>query len=332
MPPPMNNPMKEMSPKMTADSGSTDNGWVITVIGRSEVESAFGAVVDVIKEQGLEFDKIELLSGAQVPSLKRGEGYACAAIHCHAIEVDENALRAACRKVADDQSKDIVVQRRPDQQRPKKMFFFDMDSTLIQGETIDELAKMAGVGDQVRAVTAAAMRGELAFPESFRHRVALLKGLPEDRVLEALDRIPLMEGSERLFRTLRHLGIRTGVLSGGFTFFGDHLQKKLGVDFVHANVLDVADGVVTGAVRTRIVDGAYKAELLQQIAAHEGVPLSQVVAVGDGANDLPMLRLAGLGVAFHAKPVVRAEAKAAMTHVGLDGLLYLSGIPDWEWV
>jgi phosphoserine phosphatase len=314
------------------DPIETDPGWVITIIGRTEVESAFGAVVDVIKEQGLELDRIELLSGAQVPSLKRGEAYACAEVHAYARDVDEQMLRAECRKVADDRDKDIVVQRRIDQLRPKWMFFFDMDSTLIEGETIDELAKMAGVGDQVKAVTAAAMRGELEFPESFRNRVALLKGLPEERVLEALERIPLMEGSERLFRNLRHLGIRTGVLSGGFTFFGDHLQKKLGVDFVHANVLDVEGGAVTGEVRTRIVDGAYKAELIQEIAAREGVSLDQVVAVGDGANDLPMLRLAGLGVAFHAKPVVRAEARAAMTHVGLDGLLYLLGVPDWEWV
>jgi phosphoserine phosphatase len=314
------------------NTNNTDTGWVITLIGRSEVESALPAIMSLIKERGLVCDRTELLSGTPDPTLKRGEAYACAAIHCHADDCDEHALRADCRNLADDRHKDIVVQRLTDQQRPKKMFFFDMDSTLIQGETIDELAKMAGVGDQVKAVTAAAMRGELAFPESFRHRVALLKGLPENRVLEALEQIPLMEGSERLFRTLRHLGIRTGVLSGGFTFFGDHLQKKLGVDFVHANVLDVADGAVTGAVRTRIVDGAYKAELIQEIAAREGVPLAQVVAVGDGANDLPMLRLAGLGVAFHAKPVVRAEAKAAMTHVGLDGLLYLLGIPDWEWV
>ncbi len=312
-------------------TNETDNGWVITIIGRSEVESALAAILSLIKERGLEFDRVEFLSREQVSALKRGDAYACAEIHCHARDVDEIALRAQCRKVADDRDKDIVVQRLTDQRRPKKMFFFDMDSTLIQGETIDELAKMAGVGDQVKAVTAAAMRGELAFPESFRHRVALLKGLPEERVLEALERIPLMEGSERLFRTLRRHRIRTGVLSGGFTFFGDHLQKKLGVDFVHANVLDVADGAVTGEVRTRIVDGAYKAEFIQQIAAQEGLTLAQVVAVGDGANDLPMLRLAGLGVAFHAKPVVRAEAKAAMSHVGLDGLLYLLGIPDWEW-
>jgi phosphoserine phosphatase len=323
-----------MKSKQTQDGAK--NGWVITVIGRSEVESAMNAVVDVAKECGLRVDRIEVLSGAppdaHAPSHKRGEGYACAEVYAVAQQVDEEMLRTEYRALAEKHEKDIVVQRIEDRLRPKRMVFFDMDSTLIQGETIDELAEMAGAGEEVKRVTAAAMRGELKFPESFRKRVALLKGLPEARVLEVLERIPLMEGTERLFRTLRHRGIKTGVLSGGFTFFGDHLQKRLGVDCVHANVLDLADGRVTGDVKTRIVDGEYKAELLREIAAREAIPLDQVVAVGDGANDLAMLRLAGLGVAFHAKPKVRDNARAAVSHVGLDGLLYLLGIPDREWV
>jgi phosphoserine phosphatase len=184
----------------------------------------------------------------------------------------------------------------------------------------------------VVAITAAAMRGELQFQESFRRRVALLKGLPEARVLEAIDRLPLMEGAERLFRTLKARGAKTAIFSGGFTFFGDYLKERLDVDYVFANHLDMQDGVVTGEVTGGIVDGARKAELLIEIAGREGIPLEQVVAVGDGANDLPMLGLAGMGVAFHAKPGVRAAARYAMTHVGLDGLLYLLGVPDREWV
>jgi phosphoserine phosphatase len=206
-----------------------------------------------------------------------------------------------------------------------------MDSTLIQGETIDELAKMAGVGEQVVAITAAAMRGEFEFQESFRRRVGLLAGLPEAQVLQVTARIPMMEGAERLFRTLKKRGAKTAILSGGFTFFGAALKERLGADYVFANELHIADGRASGEVIGRIVDGARKAELLKEIAAKEGIPLEQVVAVGDGANDLPMLGLAGMGVAFHAKPVVREKARYSVTHVGLDGLLYLLGVPDREW-
>jgi phosphoserine phosphatase len=310
-----------------------DNGWVITVIGRTEVEPALGRALEIVKEQGLELDYFKALSAIREGFLIASEGaYACAEIHAYGTVEEEARWRAEYRELAEDYSVDAVLQRETDFERAKRLVVFDMDSTLIQGETIDELAKMAGVGEQVAAITAAAMRGELDFQGSFRRRMALLKGLPQVRVLEVLERIPVMEGAERLFRTLKARGVKTAVLSGGFTFFGEHLQRRLGVDFVHANVLDVAVGLVTGEVRTRIVDGAAKAELLQEIAGREGISLEETVAVGDGANDLPMLRLAGLGVAFHAKPVVRAEAGAAMSYSGLDGLLYLLGIPDREWV
>lgn len=311
--------------------------WVITVIDRTSVERALGPVVDIVKEQGLELDRIEALShvmpDARIETPEGGSGYSCAEIWAYGTLEDEAQVRAEYAELADEIAVDIAFQRASDHARERRLFVFDMDSTLIQAEVIDELAKMAGAADRVVAITASAMRGEIEFQESFRRRVALLAGLPAARVHELLERIPLMEGAERLFRTLKLRGAKTAILSGGFTFFGSYLKEKLGVDHVHANELDVdADGYVTGEVRGPIVDGLRKAELLVEIAGCEGIPLEQVVAVGDGANDLPMLKLAGMGVAFHAKPVVRASAAFSMSHVGLDGLLYLLGVPDWEWV
>jgi phosphoserine phosphatase len=240
-------------------------------------------------------------------------------------------LRAALLALSAELGLDIAVQASGEFGRERRMFVFDMDSTLIQAEVIDELAKMAGVADKVVAITASAMRGEIEFQESFRRRVGLLEGLPEARVDELLERIPLMHGAERLFKTVKRMGAKTAILSGGFTFFGRHLGKTLEIDHLYANVLDVAEGAVTGQVTCQIVDGARKAALLGEIADLEGIPLEQVVAVGDGANDLPMLRRAGMGIAFHAKPVVRASAAYSLSQLGLDSLLYLLGIPDWEW-
>jgi phosphoserine phosphatase len=205
---------------------------------------------------------------------------------------------------------------------------FDMDSTLIRTEVIDDLARLAGVGDEVAAITEAAMRGDLDFEASFRRRVALLRGLPEARLQQLVDTVPLMDGAERLVATLRGLGYKTAILSGGFTFMGRALQQRLGIDYLHANELDIAGGLVTGEVRTEVVDGAKKAHYLAAIARAEGLGMDQVIAVGDGANDLPMLRLAGLGIAFRAKPVVRQGARQAISTLGLDGILYLLGVRD----
>jgi phosphoserine phosphatase len=309
-----------------------ENEWVITVIDRAVVEHALGPIVNIVKEYGLELDRIEALSdvlpGGRIATAEGASGYSCAEIWACGTLDNESEMRAGLAALADEIVVDIAFRRASDLRRERRLFVFDMDSTLIQGETIDELAKMAGVGDQVVAITASAMRGEIQFQESFRRRVGLLAGLPETRVLEVIQRIPLMEGAERLFRALKARGAKTAILSGGFTFFGGYLKDTLGVDYVFANELDVVNGMVTGEVRGSIVDGARKAELLVDIANREGLPLEQVVAVGDGANDLPMLGLAGMGVAFHAKPVVRASAKFSMTHVGLDGLLYLLGRND----
>ncbi len=304
--------------------------WIITAMSRTGVEHALGPVTDILKEQGLELDRIDAPSGIVDGRVADGRiaigpaGYACAAIRALGPVNDPAALRAKLLNLADAIGVDLVLQPASDFAKPRRLFVFDMDSTLIQGEVIDELAKMAGVADRVVAITASAMRGEIEFQESFRRRVALLAGLPASRAHELLQRIPLMDGAERLFQALHARSARTAILSGGFTFFGAHLRQKLGVDHVHANELDVAaDGYGTGGVRGPIVDGARKAELLVEIARQEGIPLEEVVAVGDGANDLPMLRLAGMGVAYPAKPVVRASAAFAVTHVGLDGLLEL---------
>jgi phosphoserine phosphatase len=285
----------------------TEVGWVTTVIGRTGIEHALGPVAAILKKHGLGVDGIEPLSGAQ-----GANGYACAEFHASGVIRDEASMRAELSALADQIAVDLAMQQLSERQE-RRLFVFDMDSTLIQGETIDELAKLAGVGVLVSEITSSA------------------SGLREAKALEVIERLPLMEGAERLFRTLKARGAKTAILSGGFTFFGAVLKEKVGADYVFANELDVRDGFVTGQVRGRIVDGARKAELLVELAGREGIPLQQVVAVGDGANDLPMLGLAGMGVAFHAKPVVRASARFSMTHIGLDGLLYLLGVPDWEW-
>jgi phosphoserine phosphatase len=242
--------------------------------------------------------------------------------------VDEHGLRANFLTAATELSIDIAFQRESIFRRNRRLFAFDMDSTLIQGEVIDELAKLAGVGEQVVKITEAAMRGELNFDESFTRRVGLLKGLPAEQALALRERIPLSPGAERLIRTLKLLGYRTAILSGGFTFFAQSLKDRLGIDEFHANELEIVDGKVTGRVIPPIVNGARKAALLQEIARRENIALEQAVAVGDGANDLPMMEIAGMGIAYRAKPVVRAKADNSIASLGLDGLLYLIGVRD----
>ena len=239
-------------------------------------------------------------------------------------------MRAELMALTHEFDVDVAFQHDNVYRRNRRLVAFDMDSTLIQTEVIDELARLAGVGDQVAAITEAAMRGELDFQGSFRRRVSLLKGLPASALRQVVDTVPLMDGAERLTGTLRRLGYKTAILSGGFTFVGRELQRRLGIDYLHANELDIVDGVVTGEVRTEIVDGARKAHYLTEIARAEGLSMEQVIAVGDGANDLPMLRLAGLGIAFRAKPLVRQSARQAISTLGLDGILYLLGVRDRE--
>ena len=206
---------------------------------------------------------------------------------------------------------------------PRRLFVFDMDSTLIQAEIVDELAGLAGVKAEVSAITELAMRGEIDFPTSLTRRVSLLKSVPEERIAELQTTIALGDGLENLMCGLKAAGCKTAILSGGFGFYARYLQQLLGFDYVSANELEIAKGVLTGCLATAIVDGNRKAKELSAIAEREGIPLSQAVAAGDGANDLPMLARAGTGVAYHAKPVVRAAAAFRLNHCGLDALLHL---------
>ena len=253
---------------------------------------------------------------------------ACIELEISGESDSSSALRAELMELTHQFEVDVAFQRESIYRRNRRLFVFDMDSTLIQGEVIDELAKLHGVGEQVSAITAAAMRGELDFKQSFTRRVALLRGLPAKSLETVLKSLPLADGAERLISTLKMLGYKTAILSGGFMFFGEHLQTRLGIDYVFANELEMENGEVTGNVVGEIVDGKKKAELLEAIAATENISLDQVVAVGDGANDLPMLNLAGMGIAFHAKPLVRESANHAVSHLGLDSLLYLIGVRD----
>jgi phosphoserine phosphatase len=302
--------------------------FIITLLGRAISARQLSRVTAVLAEQRLNIDSIERLSGRLSLAIHSPNANACVEIHASGQAKPQDEMRAGFLALAQEFPIDIAFQRESIFRRNRRLFAFDMDSTLIQGEVIDELAKMAGVAEQVVKITASAMRGEIDFKESFRRRVALLKGLPEQRVRELLGRIPLAEGAERLICTLKTLGYKTAILSGGFTFFAHHLQARFGIDYVYANELETTDGVVTGQVTGAIVDGARKAELLQQLAEQEKISLEQVIAVGDGANDLPMLKLAGMGIAFRAKPLVRQSASHSLTHLGLDSLLYLIGVRD----
>mgnify|MGYP000252456872 CR=1 FL=1 len=224
---------------------------------------------------------------------------------------------------------DVSFQKDDIYRRSRRLICFDMDSTLIETEVIDELAERAGVGDAVREITARAMRGEIDFRESFTERVALLKGLDVSVMEEIARNLPITEGLERMMTILKRVGYgKTAILSGGFTYFGNYLRQKYGFDYVYANELEIEQGKLTGRYVGEVVDGRRKAELLRLLCQFEEINIAQSVAVGDGANDLPMLNLAGLGIAFHAKPKVKATARQSISTIGLDGILYFLGLKD----
>lgn len=304
---------------------------IVTVLGRAISAEHIARISREVAKFGLNIDKINRLSGRVALDADMNQAKACVEFSLRGQPENLQELRSAFLGIANELNIDIAYQEDNIYRRYRRLVVFDMDSTLIEAEVIDELAKEAGVGEQVAAITEQAMRGEIDFKESFSRRVALLKGLDAGVLEKVAQRIKMTEGAELLIRTLRSLGYKTGILSGGFTFFAERLQRQLGIDYIHANQLEIVDGKVTGRVTGEVVDGARKAHLLREIAAQEQISLEQVIAVGDGANDLPMLSLAGLGIAFRAKPIVRQNAKQAMSNIGLDGVLYLIGFRDRDW-
>lgn len=304
--------------------------FIVTLLSRKLTAIQLAAVTKVISEQGLNIDVISRLSGRIPLNDRNNHSKSVVEFSVRGTPKDIEVLKTRFIEISGSTGVDIAFQEDNIFRRNRRLVCFDMDSTLIQAEVIDELARKAGVYNEVSAITEAAMRGEMDFKESFVKRVALLKGLDESVMKEIADWLPLTEGTERLFRTLKKFGYRTAILSGGFTYFGNYLKSKLGVDYVFANDLEIVDGKLTGRHLGEIVDGDKKAELLKLIAFKEDIYLDQVIAVGDGSNDLPMLRLAGLGIAFHAKPKVKASAKHSISEIGLDAILYLLGFRDRE--
>lgn len=318
-------------------SGDSYNQWVdaqgmeryiITLLARKITSDQIARVTSVISSHGLNIQGINRLSGRIPMGKLPAQSKACVEFSARGSLPVAAEFRRELLEVAGALDVDLAYQQDNMYRRNRRLVVFDMDSTLIEAEVIDELAKVAGVGDEVSAITERAMRGEIDFSESFRKRVALLCGLKESALKRVADELKITEGAEHLISTLRALGFKTAILSGGFTYFARHLQERLGMDHVYANELDIDDGLVTGKVSGTIVDGARKAELLRQLAREEGIDLQQVIAVGDGANDLPMLSIAGLGIAFRAKPLVKKTAEQSISTLGLDAILYLLGISD----
>ena len=308
-------------------SGQGKPRHIITLLARTIEAQAIARVTAIVAEHGLNIDQINRLSG-RVPLVQTEVNTRACVEFSVRGDADQSTMRAQFLQVANDLGVDIAFQEDNVYRRTRRLVCFDMDSTLIEAEVIDELAAATGVGEQVAEITERAMQGELDFIQSFEQRVSLLKGLSGDVLQGIAESLPVTEGAERLIRNLKALGYKTAILSGGFNYFGRYLQDKLGIDYVFANELEMEDGVVTGRVTGRVVDGKRKAELLRELAEKEGIKLEQTIAVGDGANDLPMLSIAGLGIAFRAKPLVRENAKNAISTLGLDGILYLLGYRD----
>ena len=305
------------------------NRYILTIIGRSLSARNIEEATRVITEQGVNIDSILRLTGRQSIRKSNQNVRACIEFSLRGTPKDYRQMQADLMQMSHEQGIDFSLQKDNMYRRMRRLICFDMDSTLIQTECIDELAKRAGVGEQVAAITERAMRGEIDFKESFAERVALLKGLDAGVMKDIAESMPITEGVDRLMNVLKQCGYKIAILSGGFTYFGEFLQRKYGIDYVYANELEIDEhNKLTGRYLGDIVDGKRKAELLKLLAQVEKVNLAQTIAVGDGANDLPMISEAGLGIAYHAKPRVQATAEQNITTIGLDGVLYFLGFKD----
>lgn len=304
------------------------NRYIITILGRKLTARQIAGVTRIVADQDMNIDDIKRLTGRIPLDENARTPKASVEFSVRGTPRDKEQMKADFMKLSAEQEMDISFQEESMYRRMRRLICFDMDSTLIETEVIDELAIRVGVGDQVKAITEAAMRGEIDFCESFRQRCALLKGLDVSVMQEIAENLPITEGVDRLMRILKKVGFKIAILSGGFTYFGNYLKQKYNIDYVYANELEVENGKLTGRHVGDIVDGKRKAELLRLIAQVENVDIRQTVAVGDGANDLPMISIAGLGIAFHAKPKVKATAKQSISTIGLDGILYFLGYKD----
>ena len=304
------------------------NRYILTLLGRKLTAQQIAGATKILANQGLNIDAIRRLTGRVPLDEQKARVRAWIEFSVRGTPRNIDELQGELMRLSSTLEMDFSFQKDTMYRRMRRLICFDMDSTLIETEVIDELAKRAGVGEQVQEITERAMRGEIDFRESFKERVALLKGLDESVMKDIAENLPITEGVERLMYVLKRYGYKIAILSGGFTYFGNYLKERFGIDYVYANNLEIVDGKLTGRYVGDIVDGKRKAELLQLIAQVENVDIAQTIAVGDGANDLPMLSVAGLGIAFHAKPKVKANAKQSINTIGLDGVLYFLGFKD----
>ncbi len=305
------------------------NRYILTVIGRSLSAGQIQSAAEIIARHGLNIDAIKRLTGRMSVKHPERNVRACVEFSIRGTLEDKSAFQKELMALSSDSGMDFSFQKDDMYRRMRRLICFDMDSTLIQAECIDELARRHGVYDKVAAITERAMRGEIDFKESFTERVALLKGLDVSVMKDIAENLPITEGTDRLMSVLKTCGYKIAILSGGFTFFGEYLQRKYGIDYIYANELEIGeDGKLTGRYVGDVVDGRRKADLLKLIAQTEKVNIAQTIAVGDGANDLPMLLEAGLGIAFHAKPRVKETARQSLSTIGLDGVLYFLGFKD----